>query len=234
MPALNTLLFALGLFLQIALITLLLRRHLASKLRLFFTLLLFYCLRSAFLVALLPHLAHPVYSALSTALSAVDLLLQIALAVAISIEVLTAHRSPFDGGPLLPRALLVPGLFLLAPLLTAAVDSVLPPYSPAPVDRGILATALLFLELALWTRLRPISLLSQTVLNGLASYSAFAIVSQVGKCLSAIHRSRPAYAASSYIGTVAYLAILMFWIVAFWIFPYRPAHSRHTVAESNP
>jgi hypothetical protein len=220
-PALlNQTLFALAILLQIALIILLLRRRLASHLRIFTALLIFYCLRSAVLVALahlitLPH--HPsftAYAALATVLSLADLLLQCALAVALARTVLASEPGPHPARLLL----LALALFLLAALLTAGLVMVLPARSPAPADRGVLFPALLFLELFAWSTWRPSTWrpadrLTHAILVGLAAFGAASVLSQAGKCLSAAHRDRPTFAASTYLSTSAYLAVLVFWIL---------------------
>ncbi len=120
----------------------------------------------------------------------------------------------------------------------------LPAYSPAPADRGILFTGFLFLTLRAITLIPrqrtpirsaaqpsppplPGSISSaappshssrnpaQAILSGLALYGLAAILSQAGRSLVASHHQAQAFALWSYTNALVWLAVLLFWIIRF-------------------
>jgi len=146
----NNTLWAIGLILQLLLLTLLFTRHLSSRLRRFTGLIAFFCLRSLLLFTLFHHLSATSYAGLYSILSVLDTLLQLAIALDL------ARHIPLSGkNPLLRRSTLIAVLAALSALLTAALVAVLPAHSPAPVDRGTVFTALLFVQIFVWYRLSP-------------------------------------------------------------------------------
>lgn len=231
MSNLSTLLWTLGLGLQILLLLLLVKRRIARHRPLFTALLLFYCIRSVLLFTASPHLSRAASLDLSTALSLLDLLLQIALAFTLARSLVrSAVRSPGNSrsGSRLPTTILFGALLVLSATLTAALVAVLPAHSPAPVDRAVTFTALLFLSLFAYTsahRLRSPNptipdpavpdhtSIDRTILAGLAAFSLAGIASQCGRCIAASHRDAHTFFAWTSVSLAAYLLVLLFWIL---------------------
>lgn len=224
---LSTLLWSLGLALQTLLLVLLVKRRIATARPLFTTLLLFFCIRSVLLFTTSPHLSRAAFLDLSTALSLLDLLLQIALAFTLSLAIArSTGRSTSSSrlhAPILFGALLV-----LSAALTAALVAVLPAHSPAPVDRAVTFTALLFLSLFAYSSARRLhapdptapdrtapnrTSIDRTILSGLAAFSLAAIASQIGRCIAASHRDAHTFSAWAWVSLAAYLLVLLFWIL---------------------
>jgi hypothetical protein len=213
---LNNSLLAAGLFLQIALLFFLVRRRMASELRLFTVLIAFYAARSMVLLAIFHQVPRDVYASLYSALSIIDLILQIAVALEISLAILRSGSRQ-----LLPHALLIPGVFLLAVFFAYGLTSLLPAHSPAPADRGAVLTGLLFLELWAWSLAIPplvspfavpLTRWRRSALTGLAAVGVVAVISQAARSVAALHHNAPVFRAWSYCNAVVYLFTLIFWI----------------------
>lgn len=236
MSTLNTLLWTLGLALQTLLLVLLVKRGIARHRPLFTALLLFFCIRSVLLFTTSPHLSRAAFLDLSTALSLLDLLLQIALAFTLALAPIrstarsTGHSTSSSR---LHTPILFGALLVLSAALTAALVAVLPAHSPAPVDRAVTFTALLFLSLFAYSSTRRLhgpdptgpdptgpdrtgpdrTTIDRTILSGLAAFSLAAIASQIGRCIAASHRDAHTFSAWAWVSLAAYLLVLLFWIL---------------------
>jgi hypothetical protein len=200
-------LLAASIVLQLLLLTLLFTRRMASHLRLFTILLCFYVFRSVFLALLFPWISPGSYVQTYTLFSALDVLLQTALAIEFSLLVLRLGERPY-----LPRAFLIPAIFLSAAAFAAGIAALLPPHSRSPADRGSIFTSLLFIELLLWSFSVRLPRWQRSALTGLAGIGAAAILTQLGRSLAAIHQNTQAYRLWSYSNAAVYLITLLIWI----------------------
>ena len=207
MAAINFILLALGLILQIFLLTLLFRRRMASQVILLTVLLFFYVARSGLLFTLFHHIARSSYANLYSELSLLDLVLQIAVGVELCWHILRSSAKP-----LLPRALLILIFFLAAAALTGALAAVLPMRTPAPADRGTLFTGFLFLLLFAWSRAVQLAFWRRSVLSGLAVIGIAGVLSQSGKTMAAWRHNAHLFSLWSYGNAGVYLIVLLFWI----------------------
>lgn len=222
MSTLSTLLWTLGLALQTLLLVLLVKRGIARHRPLFTALLLFFCVRSVLLFTTSPHLSRAAFLDLSAALSLLDLLLQIALAFTLSLAIARSTRHSTSSSRL-HAPILFGALLALSASLTAALVAVLPAHSPAPVDRAVTFTALLFLSLFAYTSARRLhapdptgpdrTSIDRTILSGLAAFSLAAIASQIGRCIAASHRDAHTFFAWTSVSLAAYLLVLLFWVL---------------------
>ncbi len=207
MSATNIAFLAASLILQLLLLGLLVTRRIWSQLRLFTVLLCFYAIRSVFLVVLFPWVLPGTYVQIYTVLSAVDVLLQIALAIEFSLVIVRVGERPY-----LPRALMIPAIFLVAAVLASGIAALLPAHSRAPADRAGIFTGLLFLGIFLWSLGVRLPRWQRSVLRGLAGIGAAGILTQVGRNIAAIHQDAHAYRVWSYSNAVVYLVVLVVWI----------------------
>ncbi len=180
----------------------------ASQVVLFSALLFFYIVRSSLLFGLFHHASRTTYATFYSDLSLLDIILQIALAVELSLAILRCGSKS-----LLPRGLLIPLLFLLAAASTGALAAVLPAHSPVPADRGILFTGLLFLLLLAWSLSARLTPWRRSVLIGLAAISGSGILSQSAKAIAAAHHNAHLFSLWSYGNAGAYLIVLLFWVL---------------------
>ena len=208
MSATNISLLAASLVLQLLLLTLLFTRRMASHLRLFTVLLCFYAFRAVLLALLFPWVSRGSYVQIYTLLSALDVLLQIALAIEFSLLILRLGERPY-----LPRVLLIPAIFLFAAVFAAGIAALLPPHSRAPADRGSIFTGLLFIELLFWSFSIRLPRWQRSALTGLAGIGAASILSQLGRSIAAIHQDTHAYRLWSYSNAAVYLITLVLWIM---------------------
>lgn len=207
MSVTNISLLTASLVLQVALLILLFARRMVSQLRLFAVLLGFYAIRSVLLVVLFPWVSPGSYVQTYTVLSAVDVLLQIALVVEFSLLIVRSGARPY-----LTRALVSPAIFLMAALLASGIAALLPAHTRAPADRAGIFTGLLFLGLLVWSLSVRLVRWQRSALAGLAVIGAGGIPTQVGRNLAAIHQNAHAYRLWSYSNAAVYLLTLVVWI----------------------
>lgn len=179
----------------------------ASQVVLISALLFFYIVRSNLLFLLFHHISRTTYATFYSDLSLLDTILQIALAVELSLTILrSGSKSP------LPRSLLISLLLLLAAVFTGVLAAVLPAHSPVPADRGILFTGFLFLLLFAWSLFVKLTPWRRSVLIGLAVIGGSGILSQSAKALAALHHDAHLFSLWSYGSAGAYLIVLLFWV----------------------
>ena len=204
----QTALLVIALVLQAWLLFLLFRRRMASQVVLLSALLLFYILRSSLLFGLSHHISRTASETLYNWLSLLDIMLQIALAVELSLAVLRSGSKS-----LLRRSLLIPLLFLLAAAFSSALTAVLPAYSPVPADGGVLFTGFLFLLLLAWSLSVRLTLWRRSVLIGFAAIGGSGILSQSAKAIAALHHNAHLFSFWSYENAGVYLIVLLFWVL---------------------
>jgi hypothetical protein len=214
-----------GLALQICLLLLLFRRRMASQVVLLTTLLFFYIVRSSLLFGLSHHISRTAIETLFSWLSLLDIMLQIALAVELSLAILRSGSKS-----LLRRSLLIPLCFLLAGALTTALTAVLPAQSPVPADRGILFTGFLFLLLLAGSTSVRLTLWRRSVLIGFAAIGGSGILSQSAKAIAASHHDAHLFSLWSYGSAGVYLIVLLFWMLCCKTVRTTPTLSNRTPA----
>lgn len=207
----NIVLWVLGFGGQAALCALLLRRRIAAQLPLFTFLVAFYCVRSFLLLAISRGVSADNYRAWAETLSLLDLVLQVSVAFELGFSL----RSPL-GGSRLARAVPLAASLALAASLTWVAASLAPARSPAPADRGVVFTGLLFGLMFLWSLWRQDARAARIVLTGLAVTGTVNVLSQIEKSWAAVHRDAGVFTFWSYTGACAYLAALSFWLIFLW------------------
>jgi hypothetical protein len=220
----NTIVWTFSLALQTLLVVAVFGRGLARRLPCFAILILFYPLRSALLFSLFGHIPADDYRSLYSALSLVDILLQIAFALEIALRLI---RQP--GKLTLSRS-----LFVLLPLVAAAAAAfiilfLLPHHAPIPADRVQTLVSCLLIGLFLSTVLATTSPLFRITTLGFALYSSVSLIAQVARLNAALHRNAAAYSAWSYATAAAYLLIVLL-----WFFALKPDGSAGTFTTPDP
>jgi hypothetical protein len=210
--AINDSVLALGLLLQGSLLALLFTRRIAHRLPLFTALLAFYLLRSALLFTLSGHIDSDAYTDLYNGLSVLDLLLQLVVAIEIAIRL-----TRVSGGFTTRRDMLfvLPCLAFGATWLTCEL---LPIVTRLPPDRLQLFDWFALLLLGVWsltlpTHDPPALSLIRRISFGLATYSLLGVCTTIARTLAAAHRNARLFAESSYILPIAWLLIVLCWIV---------------------
>jgi len=220
---LNNTLWTLSLVLQITLVAAIFSRNIASKLPAFTALITFYPLRAACLFALYGHLPPDLYTSLNAILALLDLLLQAAVAIELTLSLI--HQR---GGWTLPRALIALLAVVVSSTATTLALAQLPNHIPIPVDRAQTFLYFLLLALFLWiitttpsgrqhsSQLRPnqpsLGLLRSVAL-GLALYASISLAAQAGRTTAALHRDAPAYARWAYTSAAGYLLVVALWLL---------------------
>ncbi len=226
---LNNTLWTLSLVLQITLVAAIFSRNIARKLPAFTALITFYPLRAACLFALYGHLPPDFYASLNTSFSLLDLLLQAAVAIELTLALIRER-----GGWTLPRALLALLAVVASSTATTLAIAQLPPHIPLPIDRAQTFLYFLLLALFLWIVTTPASNIqhssqprpNQPGLNllrpvalGLALYASISLAAQVGRTVAAIHRDAQAYARWSYTSAAGYLLVVALWLLTLKLQP---------------
>jgi hypothetical protein len=204
----QTALLVIALVLQAWLLFLLFRRRMASQVVLLSVLFFFYIVRSCLLFALFHHISRTASETLYNWLSLLDIMLQIALAVELSLAIVHSGSKS-----LLRRSLPIPLCFLLAGALTIALTAVLPAQSRVPADRGVLFTGFLFLLLLAWSLSVRLTLWRRSVLIGFAVIGGSGILSQSAKTVAALHHNAHLFSFWSYENAGVYLIVLLFWVL---------------------
>jgi hypothetical protein len=207
----NDSLWALGLLLQCSLLTLLFTCGIARRLPLFTLLIAFYLLRSILLFTLFGHIDPDNYALTYNTLAAADLVLQLLLAIEITVRLVRV-----SGGWAARRR----GLLLLPCLAFAAtwlLTQSLPANTRVPPDRLQLFDWFALVFLCLWAialrKAAPAaaSLLRRTLL-GLGAYAFLGISVTIARTLAAADRNALRFAQSSYVLPVAWLLVVLYWI----------------------
>lgn len=216
---LNNALWTLSLVLQLTLVAAIVSRNIARRLPAFTALLTFYPLRAACLFLLYGHIAPDIYASLNASLSLLDLVLQAAVAVELTIRLIQEL-----GGWTLPRALIALLALIASSIATTLVLAQLPAHTPLPVDRAQTFLYFLLLALFLWSVLTSHSNLLRPVALGLALYASISLAAQAGRTVAAIHRDASAYARWSYTSATGYLLVVALWLLTLKLQP-RPQAS---------
>jgi hypothetical protein len=220
--AINHSLLALGLILQCSLLALLFTRRLARSLPIFTLLIAFYLLRSVLLLTLFGHIDSDFYAVTYNTLAAVDLVLQLLLAVEIAARLVRAA-----GGWATHRGALLT-LPCLALVATLWLTQALPAQTRVPPDRLQLFNWFLAVLLCLWAislrKTAPAAtLLLRRLLLGLGAYAFLGIGATILRTLAAANRDALRFTRFSYILPIAWLLVVLYWIAALKPQPNRPA-----------
>ena len=202
----NIWLWVIGIILQTCLLARLLIRRTASEVPFFTTWICFDVVRSALLFGLFNHTSHHAYGQIYDALSIVDLLAQLSVALEL-LRVLVNQSAKV----IWFRSMLSIAVFAFSGFATWAVVALLPAHSPVAVDRGTTSIGLLFILLFGWSRRSRLADPQGVVLTGLGAYSVVSVVAQLGRSISASHRNGPAFVGWSYVAAVGYLLTLCSW-----------------------
>jgi hypothetical protein len=206
----NESIWLIGLLLQIALLVAVYRRGISRRLPLFSALLAFYFGRSLLLRLLVVRLAPETYAVLYDVLSLADILLQFLVALEIGNEIL---RVPGDRR--VDRALLVIPAATIAGLATVLFIHLIPGRTRMPPDRFQIFDSLFMILLCAWSFRRSVSRLVRHAIAGLAVVAAVGLLAMVGRNQAAMHHDPQAFAFWAYTMTVAYLLVVLYWIVFF-------------------
>jgi hypothetical protein len=217
----NTSIWAIGLILQCLLLGALARRGVARRLPLFTALVGFYVVRSVFLFAAFGHLSTDTYSLTYQALSLMDIVFQVLVAWELfsggrQYPPAPAHSAAVQDS-LWRRLALFSALLVGSAAVTWGLSAAVPANPNVRMDRGVLLSSALMLAVAavtfFWLR-NSRGPATRRVLEGFAILAASGILAQIGRALAARHRDAWAYGFWSYLAAVAYLAVLLFWLVA--------------------
>jgi hypothetical protein len=218
----NNWLWAIGLLLQCTLLMALVKRGVARRLPLFTLLIGLYVLRSVFLFAAFGHLSAAAYTLSITALSLIDVALQVLVAWELFIGSRqnshsgTAQADPVPGS-LLRRLAAFCALVALSTVMAWGISRLVPANPRSPIDRAVLLPSILMLMVAAVTASRSWHSRASVpvrVLAGFAVLGAAGILSQIGRALAALHREPRSYTGWSYTDAFAYLAVLVVWLGA--------------------
>jgi hypothetical protein len=224
MPSLNNAMWALSLALQCSLVALIFARGLVPAMRAFTLLMGFYLLRSAVLFSLFGRIPGEAYSFLYTVLSALDILLQTLVAFELFLT------APMPQPRKRPSAAVFAGLVLASVALAWLVSASIQANPRSPIDRGVLFTSILFLAVFAVVRHRFAPSRHARLLQGFAVLGIAGICSQAGRTAAAFHRNAAVFTRWSYVEAIAYLSVLLFWLVALARSPARPPIMRAGVA----
>ena len=211
----NILLLLVTLIATVALLAALHRRKLIRRLSLFAALMLFYIVRAGVLLGGVKLWYPATYLQVESVLSLFDLILQLVLAYWL-IRRLTVPRFKslrFASPGFLDSAWLrfAAGV-VMAGGLTVLLVSLLPGYSPVPLDRAIIFSGLMFLFL-LVLPVRKENIIEGRLLLGFCVVSVANILSQCGRTLAAAENDPRLFLIWVYANTAVWIGVLVFWIL---------------------
>jgi hypothetical protein len=209
MPYANLILWWSGVVLQTLLLLVLFGRGIARRFPIFTMLIGYYLVRAVFLSALAGHLTRSAYRAIFDSLSLADICLQILVAGEIAVHILRGirRRAPLRAATLTPLA--------AACLVAAAIAAMLPRRGVAPVDRGSAFPLLLMILFYLWSEFARSARAVRRIAGGFAVYGVVAVGAQVIRNYAALHHNATLWRAAAYGRVGVYLAVVVFWLVAF-------------------
>ena len=215
MRFINGLLLSVTFLASMSLLAVLQRRGLIKRLPLFVVLLVFYILRSAVLIIGAKFFDRATYIQVASLMSLLDLGLQLALAYSLTRSLVQLRLNA--EGPTTFRLrdssfFLFAAAVLVAGGLTLALVSALPIYSPVPLDRGIVFSALVFL-LLLFVRNRNANAPEDHLLIGFCVVSAVNILAQYGRTMAAVQHDPRLFLAWAYGDITVWVCVLLFWIL---------------------
>lgn len=211
----NILLFSATFIASVILLVAMQRRKLVRRLSLFVALMLFYIVRAVILLAGAKLFDRAEYLQVASLMSLFDFALQLALAYLLTRRLTQSRIAGRDlaGRRLRDSALLLFAVgLLIAGTLTMLLVSVLPGYSPVPLDRGIVFSGLLFLLLLLVPK-RSLSTAERRLLRGFCIVSAANILSECGRTLAAAQHDARLFLGWAYANSIVWVAVLVFWIL---------------------
>lgn len=206
---LNNSLWVASLLLQCALLVLVFIRRLARVIPFFAALIGFYVCRSALLPVLGGRLAPPTYATISGALSLLDLALQFLVAVEIARHVLKVVAGCDTRRRLLLMTVTVAGLSLA----TYFFAGLFPAKSPIPADRLQIFNSLTLVLLGVSVVYPGVSNAVRHLAAGFAVFSLVSLATSVFRSTAAAHRDTVSFTQGSYANSLAWLAVLAYWIV---------------------
>ena len=210
--ATNTTIWTLGFVLQCALVFVAFRRGVARRFPIFGSMLVFYPIRAALLFGLsgfglwAPHIHGGVAGSLYAALSFVDVLLQLMVAVELALHLIRGI-----GGWTGLRALLCFLPLAAACVFTWITHFLLPSRITANGLQIFAWFALLVLVGAVLKYSRYYNL--TRISAGLAVLSLMQLSALAGRAVAFLHRNAGRYVAWSYVPALGYLAVVVFWLV---------------------
>lgn len=225
MKDINLILWCAGVTLQILLLGVLWLRGLLRRFPVFTTLIVFFIVRSVALFGLFGHVSRGAYASLYDALSLADVGLQILVGAEIAFGLLRAQSGRRRGATAL-------GLYVGAVAIAAAAAAVMPIRGPAPTDRGSAFASVLLLLVCVWGIAVRVGGAIRRLAAGFAVYSGVALVAAVERNSAALHHRPGAYQAGAYAQSGAYIAVVLFWIWAFWAA--KAGIRNGTAAENGP
>lgn len=205
---LNRCLWLAGLLLQAALLVALVMRREARRFPAFTLLIAFYTARTTLLYALSGHLPAATYGQLYETLSWLDLALQMLVAAEIARHIVhqrTGWSWRVGGMLLLFLAVAGCGSWFAAMMVR--------PYPRISVDRGQAFTSCFMLLLLGWTWWRSTFGPVRRIVEGFALYGLVVLLAEPARIQAFVNRNPRTYLASSYAPAIAYLGILIFWLL---------------------
>ncbi|MGP8250953.1 MAG: hypothetical protein ACLQHF_02900 [Terracidiphilus sp.] len=208
MHIVNIFVWIAGLALQSLLLAALFLRRVARGLPVFTALLCFYVARSVLLFSLSGHLTPAAYGGLYDALSLSDLVLQLVVAGELILRILRGanHRA-------WPAWTKTGILIALALAIAAGAASRVRVPGRFPPDRGMVFVAILMLFLVLWMTAAKVTGPPRRVAEGFALYTSIGTLAGIERAYAALHRNAGAFSFWSYLSTVTWLVIVLFWIL---------------------
>lgn len=191
------------------------QRKLMRRLSLFVALMIFFIVRAIVLLVGMKVFDPVDYLQLASFMSLVDLGLQLALAYSLArrftqFRLETRH---FAGRRLQDSTLFLFAVSVLsAGILTMLLISVLPDYSPVPLDRGIVFAGFVFLAL-LFVLQRTKNTAEGRLLLGFCIVSVANILSQCGRTWAGAQHAPRLFLFWAYANTVVWVGVLVFWIL---------------------
>ena len=222
-PNAATLTWSLGLALQIALAIVVLWRGVWRRLPCFTLMLVAYPLRSAALYLLFGHVDHDAYVHTAQLLSLVGLALNALVAGELGVRL--THATEPAAATFVRRWTPLLTAFIAATALTALLAATLPTPTPYPLDRVQTFLSALLLGLGVWTLLARVRGLLRIAATGLAAAALVDLITTALRVVAASRHDMATFATASYADAFAYLAVVLFWLIAFTLRPTDPLSS---------
>lgn len=213
----TTFTWILGLAAQLALAIVVLWRGVWRRLPGFAAQVVVYPLRSAALFLLFGHINHDAYAHTAQTLSLVGLALTALVAGELGVHLTraiaprtatTVHRWT----PLLT-------IFIAATALTAVLAATLPVRTLYPLDRVQTFLSAMLVGLGIWALASGVRGLLRIVATGLAVAALADLVTTALRVVAASRRDTATFSTASYADVFAYLAVVIFWLIAFGLRP---------------
>ncbi|WP_263367218.1 hypothetical protein [Edaphobacter bradus] len=208
---LDALVWASGLLLQSMLLTVLFTRGLARRAPYFTGLIAFYLVRSATLYLTYGLLNAEAYRSLNDLSQSFEVLADFGMGITFA-ALLVCVKNYSEGHTRASRILVAVALAIAAATLTELTGHV--PRATVQPDRAQIFFAVFLLLLWSWSViLRTVAEPTRSLLRGFALYSAASFAASLGRARASLHHSNAEYAAWSYGLALAYLGVVVFWIL---------------------